>query len=109
METQTLYYTCLNDECYKYRGIFLEGDPEHANCARKPIELEGQSRAPSWMRFAIPAALVIIGAVLVLTVARARKRAGESFADERISETWSGTERIDAEQSDYAVPPPMMP
>jgi hypothetical protein len=109
METQTVYYTCLNDECYKYRGIFVEGDLEHANCARTPIEFEGQSRTPSWMRFGIPAALAIIAGVLVFAGARARRQPREPFIDERTSQTWSGTERMDAERSDYAPPPPMMP
>jgi hypothetical protein len=103
------YYTCLNNECYKYRGIFMEGDPEHANCERARLYLEGESRTPGWAWFALPIALA--GAVATAAFVFMRRRAAQGShrppMGERKTEMWSGAERMNDERRGHPVPPPI--
>lgn len=76
---EVVYYTCLNEDCYRYRGVFIEGDTEHANCERTPLSLERDEERPSWMAVAAPVA-VAAGLAAAATVAvraiRARRDRG---------------------------------
>lgn len=55
---EIVYYTCLNNDCPKHRNVFREGDPQHENCARERLQLEGQREPmPLWLRIAIPVAV----------------------------------------------------
>lgn len=75
--TEIVYFTCLNNDCPKHRNIFIEGDPEHAQCARERLYLEGERRpAPAWLRIAVPSALAAI-AVGAVTAAFFLRRNGE--------------------------------
>ncbi|HZZ65153.1 MAG TPA: hypothetical protein VFE17_06630 [Candidatus Baltobacteraceae bacterium] len=76
---EVTYFTCLNDECYRYRGVFVEGDAEHTNCERAPLSLEREEQRPSWLAMAAPVA-VAAGLAAAATVAvravRARRDRG---------------------------------
>ncbi len=62
------YYTCLNNDCQRHRNIFVEGDPQHADCASERLYLEGQEKPglPAWVWLGVPAALALGAAVFVL-------------------------------------------
>jgi hypothetical protein len=74
METmEVVYYTCLNNDCPKHRNIFTEGDPEHANCARERLYLEGERKPASWLPLIVTAAVSFAAAgAAVLLILRAR-------------------------------------
>jgi hypothetical protein len=111
MMEEVVYYTCLNNDCEKHRNIFVEGDPDHATCARERLFLQGQDepRFPSWMWYAIPAALIGgIAAYIVIS----RVRASRAFhppmlREETSSPQWSGSATQEDERRGNAVPPPM--
>lgn len=75
--TEVVYYTCLNNECEKHRSVFIEGDPQHANCARERLHLEGERRATPWAPIIASAALsfavVGIAAYLIVRASAQRK------------------------------------
>ncbi len=101
---EAVYYTCLNNKCPKHRNVFLQDDPEHADCACERLYLEGQSRAPAWLWFALPAALGLAVVAAFLFVTRTQ-RPQPLLPPE--NETWSGAERTNTEREGHAVPPPM--
>ena len=74
METATFqYYVCLNQHCPHHRGIFLDGNSEHAGCAREQLRLgdersEGARRA-ALLRYGL-AAVVIAAAAGAFAYAR---------------------------------------
>ncbi len=78
METASaiVYYTCLNNRCPKHRGIFVDGDPEHADCERTRLYLEGESPWPRRVSIFVPALLALAAATVAVLVMRrtARKR-----------------------------------
>lgn len=106
-----VYYTCLNNDCPKHRNIFPEGDPEHQNCARERLWLEGQRPSmPAWIWFALPAALLLgAGAVMLM---RSKRNGSDTrptkLHEERPTQTWSGTERHIDERPGHPVPPPIV-
>lgn len=109
--TEIVYYTCRNSECEKYRNVFIEGDPEHANCERERLFLEGQTRVPQWVWFTVPAALALVAGAVVLglRIAKARRFQPPMLREERPTQTWSG-HHADAhldERQGYSVPPPI--
>jgi hypothetical protein len=66
---QIAYYTCLNNRCPKHRNVFVEGDPQHLDCGRKRVWLEGQRPDPRpWVWIAPAAVLAIVAAAVMLTV-----------------------------------------
>ncbi len=69
------YYTCLNSTCVRYRGIFIEGDPEHADCDRAQLFLEQTPRSGAWTWFA--AAILAFAGLAALRVYCAPRRAAE--------------------------------
>ena len=78
MITDTVYFTCLNNDCEKHRSIFVEGDPLHAHCEREELELAGQKKArkmPAWLMIAVPAVAAVTVAAVVLY---SRRRAASS-------------------------------
>jgi hypothetical protein len=107
---EVVYYTCLNNDCPKHRNIFLEGDPEHANCARERLWLEGQRPAPPrWLWFAIPAGLAVLAAAAVLV---SRKIRDAQFKPPMLlgqddMKTWSGAQAHRDDREGNPVPPPM--
>lgn len=106
---EVVYYTCLNNECPKHRNIFLEGDPEHAQCARERVWLRGQRRgAPRWVWFAVPAALAGI-AVAATAILRMRKPRFQPpmLRGETEMKTWSGAHAHRDDREGSAVPPPI--
>jgi hypothetical protein len=105
---EVAYFTCLNNECYKYRGIFMEGDPEHANCERAQLFPEERAGAPMWMWFAVPALLAAVAGAMAMMYVR-RRAGGTNLPPmgERRTETWSGGERAGEERKTHAVPPPI--
>jgi hypothetical protein len=106
---EVAYYTCLNNECYKYRGIFMEGDPEHANCERARLYPQ-QRGVPMWTWFAASAlAAIAAGAAVMMFMRRRREQTNLPPMGERRTETWSGIERIADERQSHAVPPPIVP
>lgn len=111
METvEIVYFTCLNDECEKYRNIFAEGDPLHANCARERLYLEGERPGlPVWAWLAAPAALAVAAVVFAFRRARRRnmKKKPMRFGEERATQTWSGAETHLDEREGHRVPPPI--
>ncbi len=100
----TAYYTCLNNKCPKHRNVFLDDDPEHADCERERLHLQGESRVPTWLWFAVPAALALAVAV---GLAIARRGNDEPQPRTREIELWSTTETISLEPEGHTVPPPM--
>lgn len=68
------FYVCLNNDCPKHRGVFVEGDPEHANCSRERLYLEGQRPSPpAWLAVAVPLAGLFAMAGIALYL-QSRKR-----------------------------------
>jgi hypothetical protein len=102
-----VYYACLNNDCPKHRNVFVEGDPEHRNCARKRLWLEGQRQGmPRWVWFAIPAALAMASAAVA--IARMRKpRFQPPMLRETEMKTWSGAHSHREDREGNAVPPPI--
>ena len=102
------YYTCLNDECFKYRGIFTEGNAQHANCERARLYLQGEQGLPGWTWLAVPAMVAIAAGVVALALVR-KRRAQEQRppSSERQTETWSGNEHMRSERRGHDVPPPI--
>lgn len=104
---EVVYYTCLNKDCYRYRGVFVEGDPQHERCDRAPLELEGTERKASrWMRLAVPVALAA-GVVAVATMVVRRMSSSDEPPIERSTQSWSGDADVDARGTDYSAPAPM--
>jgi hypothetical protein len=107
---EIVYYTCMNDECDKYRNVFAEGDPLHANCARERLWLQGEQRGmPMWAWLAAPIALAA-AAGAVFAFRRARKNMKQKrtlYGEERRSQTWSGAHTHLDEREGYPVPPPI--
>ena len=69
------YYTCLNESCARYRGVFIEGDPEHLNCERTSLSLEGERQPKGWMAVAAPVAIAAgIAAAATFAVRKLRGR-----------------------------------
>jgi hypothetical protein len=105
---EVVYYTCLNNECPKHRNVFREGDPQHENCARERLWLEGQrADVPRWLWFAIPVALAMIVAGATLAV---RKMRAADFKPPMLREekkTWSGAQTHREEREGHPVPPPI--
>ncbi len=111
--SETVYYTCLNNDCEKHRSIFVEGDPLHAECKRERLELAGQERrtVPAWLWFAVPAAVTLAAAAVALYRRRAAapKRADRA-ADLRghTRQTWSGSHsHVEEQREGKSVPPPI--
>lgn len=71
MEQATTYYTCLNGHCPKHRNIFVDGDSQHANCARERLRFGDEPRSRKWLWFAAPAALAL-GALAVAIMTNQR-------------------------------------
>ena len=109
MTMEIAYYTCVNNDCPKHRNVFTEGDPLHANCERERLFLEGQSRAPGWLMWVIPAIFAVTAGAAVLYMLRrnASKEQAPPPIGERDLQTWSGTEQMNVEREGHAVPPPM--
>lgn len=111
METvEIVYYTCMNNDCEKYRNIFAEGDPLHAECERERLWLEGERRPlPMWVWIAAPAALLLAAAgTMALRVARRNmKQRRATFGEERKTQTWSGAHSHLDEREGHRVPPPI--
>ncbi|MDQ2663841.1 MAG: hypothetical protein M3Y18_07400 [Candidatus Eremiobacteraeota bacterium] len=80
---ETTYFTCQNKACAKHRGIFVEGDIEHADCAREVLsfgdESEGSSGMPKWLPWlAVPAGIAAVaGAVQIVNAQRSKHRGGD--------------------------------
>lgn len=111
METvEIVYFTCLNNECEKYRNVFAEGDPQHANCARERLYLEGENRStPMWVWIAAPV-LMFAAAATIIALRRARRDTEEKrtlYGEERPTQTWSGAESHLDEREGFPVPPPI--
>ncbi|HEV3154188.1 MAG TPA: hypothetical protein VGZ02_10325 [Candidatus Baltobacteraceae bacterium] len=74
--TETVYYTCLNNHCPKHRNVFMEGDGQHADCARERLWLEGQRPGRSrWLLAAVSVAgalAVIAGAMYWMRMSKSR-------------------------------------
>ena len=91
MEAEAIYYTCLNNHCPKHRNIFAEGDPEHANCDRERLYLEGQRRpmptAAIFAAVAVGIAVLSVGAVLMLRARKSRKPQLPTIRDEAALES----------------------
>jgi len=67
METATVqYYVCLNQHCPHHRGIFLDGNSEHAGCAREKLRLGDErsegARRTALLRYVLAAAVVAAAA-----------------------------------------------
>jgi hypothetical protein len=111
METvEIVYYTCLNNECEKYRNVFAEGDPQHEQCARERLFLEGERGMPvlGWL---VPVAVMLAAAAGVVALRRMRanrKQKPAILGEERPTQTWSGTESHLDERQGHAVPPPIV-
>jgi hypothetical protein len=108
---EVAYYTCLNSDCYKYRGIFIEGDPEHADCERARLFPEERAGMPIWMWLAVPAMLAMTAAAAMM-FARGRNRRNQQNLPpmgERHTETWSGMNRTAGERKTHTAPPPIVP
>ncbi|MFN2449678.1 MAG: hypothetical protein ABR508_07790 [Candidatus Baltobacteraceae bacterium] len=110
---EVVYYTCLNNKCEHHRNVFVEGDPEHADCARERLYLQGQEQPaglPSWIWFALPAAA---GAGLLAyflyrrSGARSSMQAPETLREDAPRQTWSGSHSQAGERPGHAVPPPI--
>ena len=77
---ETTYYTCQNKACPKHRGIFVDGDAEHAECERETLkfgdEREGGSGMPKWLPWlAVPAGIAAVaGAVQIVNAQRTKHR-----------------------------------
>lgn len=73
---EVVYYTCLNNDCPKHRNVFVEGDPEHANCERERLFLEGERKPASWVPIIASAAisLAVVGAAIFLIVRASAQR-----------------------------------
>lgn len=107
-----VYYTCLNNDCEKHRNVFVEGSPEHAECARERLYLEGQRKpAPSWLWYALPLAIAAGAAAFVLFL-RARSTQPDeprsALREETPRQTWSGSHIHADERAGHAVPPPIV-
>jgi hypothetical protein len=107
-----VYYTCLNNACPKHRNIFREGDPQHENCARERLYLEGQREPmPRWMWFAIPAAVAgaAVAGLLVMRMIRNARENGKPpmLRGETETKTWSGAHSHRDDRAGNAVPPPI--
>jgi multisubunit Na+/H+ antiporter MnhC subunit len=74
METSAVYYTCLNNDCPKHRNVFMEGDPEHAQCKRERLYLAGERRPvpPAVVVTAVSIAVAALGFAISM-VLRSRK------------------------------------
>ena len=66
----TTYYTCRNNHCPKHRGVFLDGDPEHANCKREKLRFGDEPNPRKWLWIAAPAALVLGALAVAMFVQR---------------------------------------
>lgn len=107
---EVVYYTCLNNDCPKHRNVFMEDDPEHENCARERLWLEGQRPSvPQWVWFAAPLAFAALaaGAVLLLRMARPQQPKRRSLHEDPPMKTWSGAHAHRDEREGSAVPPPI--
>lgn len=108
---EIVYYTCLNNECPKHRGIFTDGDPQHEGCARERLWLEGQrpaARVPRWILIALPvAAALAAGAILVMRFMRVNEPNPSSIQEEVPMKTWSGAHAHRDDREGNAVPPPI--
>jgi hypothetical protein len=112
METvEIVYFTCLNNECERYRNVFAEGDPQHANCARERLYLQGERRPmPMWAWIAAPA-LMLLAAATFVALRRARRNMNQQrtlYGEERQTQTWSGTDSHLDEREGHRVPPPIV-
>ncbi len=105
---EIVYFTCLNNECEKHRNIFMEGDPQHANCARERLWLEGQRPSmPTWAWFALPVALLPTAAGVAFFVRSQRATPKRPLHDERKTQHWSHEHRHIDERRGSSVPPPI--
>ena len=108
---EIVYYTCLNNECPKYRNIFAEGDLQHERCARERLWLEGERRPiPRWMWFAIPSALAAAaaGAAFAIRMRQMRDMRGKPpLREEMEMKRWSGPHAHPEERKGSTVPPPI--
>jgi hypothetical protein len=106
---EIVYYTCRNSECPKHRNVFVEGDPQHENCARERLYLEGQERPAQWLWYAVPAAIMLAAAAVFAwrRVAEARRFRPPMLREERPHQTWSGHHAHLDEREGFTVPPPI--
>lgn len=106
---EVAYFVCLNNDCVKHRNIFVEGDPQHADCKRSRLYLQGESADRSWLGFALPAVLAMAAAAATTYFLRQQSRRQNHLPPlgERKTETWSGTQRTTEERKGSAVPPPI--
>jgi hypothetical protein len=99
---ETTYYICLNKHCEKRHNIFVEGDPQHAECKREVLRFgETAARPAPWMWLAIPAGIAVI--VAALRFAR-RKRVAKPEFDQAGS--WESG-RTGKEPRGSSIPPPI--
>lgn len=111
---ESVYYTCLNNDCEKHRNVFVDGDPDHATCERRRLYLEGQeqpARVPMWALVAVPAVIGLGAAAFFLYRSRARSQMRPQKRDLRESQTrqtWSGEHSHPDERRGHAVPPPIV-
>lgn len=108
---EIVYFTCLNKDCERYRNIFSEGDPQHDDCARERLWLEGQRPSvPMWAWAVMPVALMLAagGVMLFLRSKRSQPPKRPMYGEERPTRTWSGTERHSDERRGHPVPPPIV-
>lgn len=107
-----VYYTCLNGDCELYRGIFIEGDPQHENCERASLFPEEPAARPAWT-WALPVALALaVGAAAFVYMRRRARSDAQSHKPpmgEHRTETWSGIDRHPAERKSHSAPPPVGP
>lgn len=107
---EIVYYTCLNNDCPKHRNVFREGDPQHENCARERLQLEGQREPmPLWLRIAIPVAVAaaIAGGMLAARMIRTARFKPPMLRGEEETKTWSGAHAHRDDREGSSVPPPI--
>ena len=109
---EIVYYTCVNNECPKHRGVFTEGDPQHERCARERLRLEGQrppARVPRWILFTVPAlaAAIAAGALLLIRFMRVDESKPSSIREDLSMKTWSGSHAHREDREGNTVPPPI--
>lgn len=107
---EIVYYTCLNQDCERYRSVFAEGDLEHQNCAREQLWLESEGAGlPGWLLIALPVALAAMAtlAVIALRSMRGEKRKGPMLRGQGETKTWSGGKAHREDREGSAVPPPI--